>query len=259
MNFTSTELISWVTLYLWPFFRIAALIGVAPIYGTRTVPVRIKLIIAVALTMMVAPILPRMNFVDPLSFDGLVVAFHQILIGLAIGFAVTFVFSALVTGGQVVAQLMGLGFASMMDPQNGVSVPVIGQFYTILATLLFLVLNGHLILVDVLVTSFQTLPIGEYGMAPEKIWQLVMWSKWIFIAAVIIALPSITALLLVNIAFGIMTRSAPQLNIFAIGFPITLLLGFIVILLSLPYFIPKLQELFELTFQFIRNTLISRV
>jgi len=229
-----------MTLYLWPFFRIAAMVSIAPIYGTHTVPARVKLIIAVALTMMVAPILPKTKYIDPLSFDGLVVTFHQVLIGIAIGFMVTILFGALVTGGQIVAQLMGLGFASMMDPQNGVSVPVIGQFYTILATFVFLILNGHLILVDLLVSSFQTMPVGEFGLSADKIWQLILWSKWIFAAAVVIALPAITALLLVNIAFGVITRAAPQLNIFAVGFPITILLGFIFILVSLPYFVSKI-------------------
>lgn len=234
------------------------MVSIAPIYGTHTVPARVKLIIAVALTMMVAPILPKTKYIDPLSFDGLVVTFHQVLIGIAIGFMVTILFGALVTGGQIVAQLMGLGFAAMMDPQNGVSVPVIGQFYTILATFVFLILNGHLILVDLLVSSFQTMPVGEFGLSADKIWQLILWSKWIFAAAVVIALPAITALLLVNIAFGVITRAAPQLNIFAVGFPITILLGFIVILVSLPYFIPKIQQLFEQTFYFIRYTLIAR-
>lgn len=243
---------------MWPFIRIAALVSVAPIFGTHTVPARVKLIIAASLTIMVAPILPKIEYIDPLSFEGMMVTFHQILIGIAIGFMVTFVFSALVVGGQVIAQLMGLGFASLNDPQNGVSVPVVGQLYTIIATLIFLVMNGHLLLVNLLVSSYHTLPIGDFGLSPDKIWQLVLWSKWIFITAVLIALPSLTALLLVNIAFGVMTRASPQLNIFAVGFPITILLGFVVMLITLPYFIPKLQQSFEQVFHFIGSTLIAK-
>ena len=247
-----------MTQYIWPFIRVAALVSVAPIFGTRTVPARVKLIIAIALTMMIAPILPKMAYIDPLSFDGFLTAFHQFLIGIAMGFMVSLIFGALITGGQMIAQLMGLGFASMMDPQNGVSVPVVGQFYTILATLIFLVLNGHLVLVDILASSFQTLPIGEYGMNPDKIWQLMMWSKWIFVGAVVIALPAVTSLLLVNVAFGVMTRASPQLNIFAVGFPITILLGFIVMFITLPYFVPKIQQLFGEAFHFISDILVSK-
>lgn len=257
MNFTDTQLTAWMTLYLWPFFRIAALVSIAPIFGTRTVPARVKLMIAVALTMLVAPLVPARDFIDPLSWQGLLTTFHQVLTGLVMGFMLTLVFGALITGGQTIAQLMGLGFASMMDPQNGVQVPVVGQFYTILATLLFLSLNGHLVLINVLVSSFHILPVGPTGLGADKLWQAVLWSRWLFVAAVTIALPAITALLLVNIAFGVMTRAAPQMNIFAVGFPITILVGFVVMLVSLPYFIPRTQQLFEDVFSFINQILLG--
>jgi len=258
MTFTDTQLSAWMTLYLWPFFRIAALVSIAPIFGTQTVPARAKIMIAVGLTVLVAPLLPAPRFIDPLSWQGLLTTFHQVLIGLAMGFMLTLVFGALVTGGQTVAQLMGLGFSSMMDPQNGVEVPVVGQFYTILATLLFLGLNGHLVLINVLVSSFQTLPVGPTGLSADKVWELVLWSRWLFIAAVTIALPAITALLLVNIAFGVMTRAAPQMNIFAVGFPVTILLGFVVILVSLPYFVPKTEQMFDDVFSFINHILLAK-
>lgn len=258
MNITDTEFTSWVAMYMLPFFRVAALVSVAPIFGTHTVPARIKLILAFALTIMIAPILPKTENIAPFSINGIIAIVHQVLIGLAIGFMVTMVFGALVTAGQLIAQLMGLGFASMMDPQNGVSVPVVGQFYTIIATLIFLITNGHLVMLDVLVSSFQTIPVGEYGLSVDRILELVLWGKWIFAAAVVIALPSITALLLVNIAFGVMTRAAPQLNIFAVGFPITILIGFVIIFISLPHFVPKLQQLLDFAFNFSRNTLLVR-
>lgn len=257
MTFTDTQITAWMTLYLWPFFRIAALVSIAPVFGTRTVPARVKIMVSVALTVLVAPLLPATVFIDPLSWPGLLTTFHQVLIGMVMGFMITLVFGALITGGQAIAQLMGLGFASMMDPQNGVQVPVVGQFYTILATLLFLGLNGHLVLINVLVSSFQALPVGPSGLSPEKLWQVVLWSRWLFIAAVTVALPAITALLLVNIAFGVMTRAAPQMNIFAVGFPVTILLGFVVMLVSLPWFIPRLQAMFDEVFDFISHTLLG--
>jgi len=257
VTFTTAELLSWLTQYLWPFIRIAAFVGVAPIFGTYTVPARVKIIIALSLTIMVAPILPKIHYVDPLSMAGLVAVVHQVLIGMSIGFVVTLVFGALIMGGQLISQLMGLGFASMMDPQNGVTVPVIGQFYTILATLIFLIFNGHLVLIDTLVGSFRSMPVGEYNLFSEKIWQIVLWSKWIFIAALVIALPALTSLLLINIAFGVMTRSSPQINIFAVGFPITILLGFVVMIVSLPNVVPKIQELFEQSFYFLRHSFVG--
>ena len=257
MKLSTADIALWVTQYFWPFIRIAAFIGTAPIFGTRNVPARVKIIIAFSLTIMVVPILPEMQYKDPLSLAGMLITAQQVLIGVLIGFVVSLMFSALIIGGQSVAQLMGLGFASMMDPQNGVSVPVVGQFYTVLATIIFLILNGHLILVDTLVGSFKTMPIGDYSLLPEKLWQVVLWSKWMFAAALVFALPAITALLLVNIAFGVITRASPQLNIFAVGFPITILLGFIAMMVSLPYFVPKVQEMFDQSFYFLRHGIVG--
>lgn len=257
MKFTSSEITLLVAQYFWPFIRIAAFVGVAPIFGTRNVPARAKIIIAITLTMMAAPMVPAIQGIEPFSVAGLLITVQQVLIGVLLGFIVSLVFSALVIGGQSIAQLMGLGFASMMDPQNGVSVPVIGQFYTVLATIIFLILNGHLILIDTLVGSFRSMPVGTYSLPPEKLWEVVLWSKWMFISALVIALPAMTALLLVNIAFGVMTRASPQLNIFAVGFPITILLGFVAMLVTIPYFVPKLQELIDQTFYFMRHGVIG--
>ncbi len=252
MHFSSTELIAWMGQYLWPFIRIGALLGIAPIFGTRTVPVKVRLGLAVVLTLVIAPIIPTAPAIDPLSMPGMLTTVQQVVVGLAMGFAVTLVFSALITGGQLIAQLMGLGFASMMDPQNGISVPVVGQLYTILATLIFLLLNGHLVLIQVLVESFHIVPVGSVGLSREGIWQLVAWGTWVFAGAVLIALPAIAALLLVNIAFGVLTRAAPQLNIFAVGFPVTIIIGFAVMTVTLPHFLPKFTQLTDSVFMMLR-------
>jgi flagellar biosynthetic protein FliR len=259
VKFTASDITLLVAQYFWPFVRIAAFVGAAPIFGTRNIPAHVKVGIAFVLAVMVVPQLPKFEYTDALSLAGIITTIQQVLIGLLLGFVVSLVFSALVIGGQSVAQLMGLGFASMMDPQNGVAVPVVGQFYTVLATFIFLATNGHLILVDTLVTSFKSMPIGDYSFLPEKMWEVVLWSKWMFIAALVIALPAITALLLVNVAFGVMTRASPQLNIFAVGFPITILLGFIAMLASMPYVVPKLQEVFEHTLFFMRHNIVGAV
>lgn len=251
MTISSTQLVSWVAAYLWPFARIAALVGVAPILGTQTVPVRVRAGIAIALTAVIAPLLPPVQGVVPFSLAGVIVTAQQVLIGLAMGFAVRLVFSALENAGNSIAMLMGLGFAEMMDPQSGVEVPMISQFFTILAGLVFLGLDGHLVLIQVLAQSFHSLPISLTGLSSGGIWQLASWGGWIFAGAVLIALPAIAALLIVNIAFGVMTRAAPQLNIFAVGFPISLLLGFVILLVSLPTFVPKFSGLLSGSFDLI--------
>jgi len=259
VNFTDEQLINLMTSYLWPFSRIAAFTAVVPIFGTRVVPARMRLLIAISLTLVIVPILPAPETeIDPLGFEGLLVTAAQVMIGLVMGFAVKLVMSAIETGGHVIAQTMGLGFAQMNDPANGVTVPVVSQFYIIMATLVFLALNGHLVMIDILAESFSMLPVAMQGVSQDGLWVLISWSSWIFTGAVLIALPAVVALLLVNIAFGVMMRAAPQLNVFAVGFPLTLTLGFVFMLASLPIFLPQFNNLLEGAFMTVGNIVSAR-
>ncbi|MGA7800585.1 MAG: flagellar biosynthetic protein FliR [Gammaproteobacteria bacterium] len=243
VTFTSAQINSWVGAFVWPLTRITTMFLVAPIFGGRLVPMRVRLVLGLAITVVVVPGLAPVAAPDPLSAAGVAVTVQQILIGAAMGFALQLVFSALVVGGQFVAVSMGLGFASMIDPQNGVQVPVLSQYYVTIATLLFLVMNGHLALIAVLVNSFHTMPIGIDGITRVDMWRLVAWTGQMFGGAVLIGLPAVSALLMVNVAFGVITRAAPQMNIFGVGFPITMLLGFVIILVTLPNLAPQLNHM----------------
>jgi flagellar biosynthetic protein FliR len=240
---------------MWPFFRIAALVGVAPIFGARTVPMRIRLGLAVILTLVIAPLLPAAPAIDPLGPAGIMITVHQVLIGIAMGFALLMVFDAFIVGGQVFAMQMGLGFASLVDPQRGVQVPMVSQFYVLTATLVFLSLNGHLILIEVLAESFRTMPVAPSGLTSVGLWTLVGWGKQMFAGGVLIALPAIATLMIVNLGFGVMTRAAPQLNIFAVGFPISMTVGFAVMLVMLPTVVPQLEGLVDSVFLLLRQVL----
>ena len=255
MNFTSAEINAWIGGYLWPLFRIGAVVGTAPIFGTHAVPVRIRVGIALLLTLVIAPTIPAVPQFDGLSAAGILITVQQVLIGLAMGFALQMVFGAFVFAGQLIAMSLGLGFASMNDPVSGVVVPTVSQFYTVLVTLLFLALNGHLVLIDVLADSFRTLPVAAQGLTVNSLWQLVSWGSHIFSGAVLVALPAFAALLIVNLGFGVLTRSAPQLNLFAIGFPAILLFGFVIMLLTLPTIMPPFTDLLDSIFGMLRNIL----
>jgi flagellar biosynthetic protein FliR len=250
ITLTSGQLETWLGLYLWPFIRIGACLMVAPIFGAGFVPPRMRLIMAGAITLLVAPLLPAQPAVSPLSAEGLVITAQQVLIGVAIGFVVQVIFDSLAMGGQLLANSMGLSFAFNVDPLRGASTPVLGQFYMILATLVFLALNGHLTLIEVLVDGFRTLPVGIDGLGTEGLWQVTRWGEQIFRGAVVVALPGMTALLIVNLAFGVVSRAAPSLNLFAIGFPVTLICGLMVILVGLPTvqtaFVGMMREAFAL-------------
>ena len=186
----------------------------------------------------------------PFSLAGFIVTVHQIIIGLAIGFALQLVFDALSMGGQLLSNSMGLGFAFNVDPLRGASTPVIGTLYMLLVTLTFLALNGHLMLIETLVHGFKTMPVGAAGFNSTSMWNMASWGTELFAGSLMVALPGMTALLVVNVAFGVMSRAAPTLNLFAIGFPITLIFGLIIIYIGLPAvqstFVGSLERAFEL-------------
>lgn len=247
MEFTDRQLLEYIAQYAWPFLRISGFLFALPVISSGIIPAYIKVGMAMFMAFLIAPGLPQHDYIDVMSINGLVISVVQIIIGLTLGFIVKIVFSAMETGGYLIGQTMGLGFAQMNDPANGITVPVISQFYTILATLIFLLLNGHLVMINVLVNSFTIIPITDYGNLSNGIWKLIMWSGWIFTGAVLIALPAVGALLLVNIAFGVMMRAAPQLNIFTIGFPISLMLGLLFIMFTLPVFSNQFIDILDST------------
>ncbi len=253
MQFTSAELTALIGSFLWPFFRIGAMVMSAPITGSQTVPMRVRLFITLALTVVIAPQVPPVPAFDPFSPMTLLLILQQILIGVAMGTALQLVFAAIVTGGQIVAYQMGLGFASMVDPQSGVTVPVVSQIYLLATSLLYLAFNGHLVLIEVVAESFNSMPVAPDGLTRDGIWQLVGWGSELFAGAVLIALPTVAAILVVNIAFGVMTRAAPQLNIFAVGFPITLTFGFVVMMFTFPSLLPQTEQLVREVFSLIRT------
>jgi flagellar biosynthetic protein FliR len=206
---------------------------VAPIFGSTHVPPRNRIVLAGAITLLVAPLLP-LPTADPFSPAGVVITAQQVMIGAVMGFVLQVVFDALSMGGQLLANSMGLSFAFNVDPLHGQSTPVLGQLYTILVTLTFLALNGHLALIEILVEGFRTLPVSSEGLGADGLWQVALWGGELFRGALTVSLPGITALLIVNLAFGVVSRAAPSLNLFAIGFPITLVCGLVIVLFGLP-------------------------
>jgi flagellar biosynthetic protein FliR len=243
---TTAELGGYFGQFLWPFFRIAGFLMVAPVIGSQLVPVRIRMVIALALTVIIVPVLPAMPNVQGLSLQGMFLVGQQILIGVALGFFMQLMFHTLVLAGQMIAMQMGLGFASMVDPSNGINVTVVSTFYLLFITILFISLDGHLTMLRVIADSFYSLPINtEFTFATTSMLAIVAAISWIFSSAMVIALPALTALLITNFAFGIMTRAAPQLNIFALGFPVSLLFGLFLIWLTLPAVSDATTNLFD--------------
>lgn len=243
MELTTADITAWLASFIWPFVRIGAMFAAAPLFSSRMLPVRVRVVLALLLSMMLAPLIDRTPAIDPLGPAGMLIGLHQVLIGLSMGFILQLVFSCFAVAGEVIAMSMGLGFASMIDPQNGVQTPVLSSYFVIIATLVFLALDGHLALLVMVSESFQTLPLGTQWVGQESVWQLSLWASRVFSGAVLVALPALGAILMVNLTFGVITRAAPQLNIFAVGFPMTLILGFIFLLFSLPSLAPQVTLL----------------
>lgn len=257
MTLTMAEITGWLGSFLWPFFRIGTMFMVAPVTGSTNVPIRVRLMLSLAVTAIVLPLLPAPPQVTPFSWPAIAIIMQQVLIGAAMGFALMLVFGAIVTGGQLIAMQMGLGFASMVDPQNGTQVPVLSQLYVLLTTLLFLGMDGHLVLIRLLVESFELLPVADVGLDRDAMFAIAGWGTQMFAGALWLALPAMASLLVVNIAFGVMARSAPQLNIFAIGFPVAMMMGFVVILYTLPNVVPQFARILEQGFDLIQYLLLG--
>ena len=219
--------------YIWPFVRIGAFLVVMPLIGGSFVPTRIRLLLALGLTIAITPVIPPTTQVNVLSVAGLVTMIQEIAIGVALGFSVQLVFDAIALGGQVIGMSMGLGFAVFLDRARGVNIPVLGQLFLMLGMLIFLSLDGHLALIRLLAESFNAWPISGNGLTVPAVGELLVWTGTMFVFALKIALPAITAILVVNLSFGVMSRAAPTLNLFAVGFPVAMLLGFAVIFLNM--------------------------
>jgi len=249
---TTGQLEGWVAQAFFPFTRIGACLMVAPMFGARFVPTRTRILLAAAITALVVPLTPATG-IAPFSAQGFIVVAQQLLIGAALGFALQVVFDALGLAGQLLANSMGLSFAFNVDPLRGSSTAALGQLYIILATLTFLALGGHLALLDVLVHGFTTMPIGTEGLGGEGLWMLILWGGQLFAGAISIALPGVTALLIVNLAFGIVSRAAPSLNLFAVGFPISLVVGLLVVLAGIGPLTEGVAQLISQGFEFLRG------
>jgi flagellar biosynthetic protein FliR len=253
LEFTALDLNGWVSQYFYPFARIAGCLGVMPLLGSKLVPRQIRVLLSVFITLIIAPLLPPMPAVDPMSVASFIIIFEQMLIGIVLGFMVEIVTQVFVLAGQLIAMQTGLGIATTVDPAQGVSVVVVSQWFLFLISLTFLALNGHLVVIEVVVESFYTMPIGSGAWTAADYGKMIRWGGWMFASALVIALPALTSLLIVNFAFGVMTRAAPQLNIFSLGFPVTMLVGLVIIWLMIGQVGESFHVLLETLFEFLRS------
>lgn len=245
ISFTVAQLEPLLVLMFWPFVRILAFIATEPVLGNRAVPVRVKVGVSFLLALLIAPTLPPPPAVPLVSAAGILILMQQLLIGVAMGFVARIAVAAAEMAGQIAGLQVGLGFAVFFDPQGSGQTPVVAQFYGLIAVLTILATNGHYAFLTALAESFRTLPLSPEPTAALGLQTLVFWGGEIFRVGLTMSLPVVGALLAANVAIGILTRAAPQLNIFAVGFPVTLALGFFMLYFSLPLIVPMIESIGE--------------
>ena len=253
MDLLVAEVVERFYMLLWPMIRISAFLLAAPFFSIRSVTVRIRVLLALLLTWMIYP-LTSWPALDPFSAIGLKGIFNQVFIGVLMGLILQVVNAALVVGGQAISASMGLGMANMVDPNMG-NVPVISQFLIICSTLLFLGLGGHVLVITMLLESFKLLPIGDMIGTQSLLQLVVQWSGMIFLGAVLLAMPILVSLLFINLGLGVITRAAPALNIFAVGFPAMILAGVILLAMSMNSIGFRIQWLWRQGFETLSQAL----
>lgn len=217
---------------MWAALRVSGMVMTAPVFGAMFVPAQMRLLIALVLSCAMLPVMGAVPAIEPLSIPGVLAIGQELMIGIAIGFLLKLAIEAAIIGGQIVSSGTGLSFAMVVDPQAG-GIPLLGRFYLIIATLLMLAADAHLQLIALLAASFSLFPVGGGGIDAVDARQVTDFAGIMFVGALKLALPSVAAMLMVNVTFGVISRAAPTLNLFAVGFPVTLLMGFLVMLLDI--------------------------
>lgn len=249
ISLTAAEINAWIVAFFFPLARILALLTAAPPFNNQGLNTRTRLVLGLAIALAITPALPKIEAIDPASGLGLLILAQQLVIGLAMGFSMRLVFTAIDLAGTMISNQMGLGFATAYDPQSAAQTAVISQFLGMLGLLVFLAIDGHLMVIATLGRSFAVLPIGASTITSASWLNIANAGGLIFSSGVLLALPVVVALLIANIALGVLGRVAPQLNLMAIGFPITIVLGFCALIVSLSYLATPLQQLFEFGLQ----------
>ena len=245
ISFTSAELNALIAAFIFPLARILALLVAAPPFNNAALPTRIRLVLGLVITFALAPGLPQMPSMNPASGAGLLILAQQMMIGFAMGFVLRLIFSAIDLAGTLISNQMGLGFATAYDPASTSQTPVVSEFLGILALLVFMSINGHLMVIATLAKSFTVLPIGVWNFKDGSWLNIATAGGVIFSSGLLLALPIVVALLITNIALGVLGRVSPQLNLMAIGFPVTLALGFSALFVSMTYLGTPLHQLIE--------------
>lgn len=256
---TFEQLQGWLIAFLWPFVRITAFIMAAPLWGHSSVPTQVKIGLGAVLTLVIAPVLPPLPDIPIMSWGGLGLMVEQMLIGVAIGMVMRVTLTVVMAAGEYIGLQMGLGFATFFSAALGTNTMILSRVLYIITLLMLLAFNGHLIVIEILATSFTTLPIGMGGFNPAAWEMLARYGGTIFVAGLLLALPVVASLLIINLSLGILNRASPQLTIFSIGFPMTLTIGLLLMMVLMTDLGRFLERLLAEGFTFLHELMALMV
>ncbi|PSJ22760.1 flagellar biosynthetic protein FliR [Halomonas sp. ND22Bw] len=245
VEITFDQLHGWLVAFLWPFCRISGLMLTSPIWGHSSMPRQAKIALAASLTVVMAPVLPAMPSVPLFSWAGLGIVIEQLLVGAAMGLVMRVTLVVVQATGEFIGLKMGLAFATFFDPASGTNMMVLSRFLYMITLLMFLAFNGHLMVLELLASSFETLPIGLGRYDPAAFEMLVRYGGTIFSSGMLLAMPLIASLMIVSLGLGILNRSAPQLTVFSIGFPASLTMGVVLLMVLMTDLDRFLERLFR--------------
>lgn len=258
VSITFAQLEAWISLFFWPFCRFSGLLLIAPVLSHSSVPNRVKLGVAAILSIIIAPLLPAVPDIPLFSWASFGIVVEQLIIGVAIGFVMQITFAAVQAAGEYIGLQMGLAFATFFSPDSGANTMILSRFFYVFATLLFVTIDGHLILLEIVVRSFTWMPIASFGTFESGIFEsIARLGGMVFSSGILLALPVFGALLIVNLTLGILNRSAPQLTVFSVGFPMSLTLGMVLLVVLMTELGYYLQNLFQLGFNFLDTLFVG--
>lgn len=250
-----SQLETWLSLFLWPFLRITGLVATAPIFSHRSLPTQVKVGLCIALTVVITPTLPPLPDVPLLSWACIGIIVEQVLIGVAIGTVMQVVFAIVQAAGDFIGLQMGLAFASFFSPESGANTMILARILYIIALMLFLAVDGHLLLIEVLAESFRLIPIAGFSLNADGFLSIVSFAGMIFRLGLLLALPVLGILLIINLSMGILNRAAPQFTVFSVGFPISLSVGLLLLIVLMTRLQGAVTDIFARGFDLVMRLL----
>lgn len=238
--------------------RLTGLFLSAPIFASRQLPGRVKILIIILLSALMAYYVPvsfAVHLTTPAAFIAAWIL--EVFIGYSIGFVAYVIFAAIQLAGQLMDMQMGFAMVNVLDPQTGTQIPLMGNFLYLLALLLYLSMNGHHYLLQALVQSYEVIPVMGVNLGNDFIQLMVEITVYMFVIAIKISAPVVVAVMVANIAMGFIARTVPQMNVFIVGLPLNIFLGLFMLLMLLPVYMWLMGTLFSRFVEYLDAVLLT--